>query len=213
MRVFFFTARIKLTYQVQFAKDIVTDIQNAYCIDRTRTYASGKSNGGGFTAYLACRPDTSVLFAAFAPVSPALYPQSLAFGGCNPARAVPIINSHGVLDTTIPFLGRNDTNGTYGTGTATIDVRLWRRQWALRNGCSTDKVDVTTTPYVNTTEQIWRCNETVQAYTVSSLGHSWPTTQALDASGAPNNTAPFNLTSPAIITFFSVHSLPLSYLK
>jgi poly(3-hydroxybutyrate) depolymerase len=198
---------------VQFAKDVVADIQNAYCIDRTRTYASGKSNGGGFTAYLACRPDTSVLFAAFAPVSPALYPESLAFGGCNPARPVPIINAHGVLDTTIPYLGRNDTNGTYGVGQATINVPLWRRQWARRNGCQSDRPDVTTYPYPNTTETIWRCDATVQAYTVADLGHSWPTTQALDASGRPNNTASFNLTSPAIITFFSVNSLPLQYLK
>ncbi|KAI9636348.1 Alpha/Beta hydrolase protein [Dioszegia hungarica] len=202
----------KTVDDVQFAKDIVTDIQNAYCVDRIRIYASGKSNGGGFTAYLACRPDTSVLFAAFAPVSPALYPESLAFKGCNPARAVPIINAHGVLDTTIPFAGRNDTNGTYGVGVATINVPLWRRQWAIRNGCKTDVPAVQTNPYPNTTEMIWRCNTTFQAYTVSNLGHSWPTTGALDASGAPNNTASFNLTSPAMITFFDVNPLPFQYI-
>lgn len=199
---------------MQFAKDIVTDIQNAYCIDRTRIYATGKSNGGGFTAYLACRQDTSTLFAAFAPVSAALYPESLAFGGCNPARSVPIITSHGVLDTTIPYIGRNDSNGTYGVGTATINVPLWRRQWALRNGCKSDIPTTTTYPYPNTTELVWRCNgSTIQAYTISNLGHTWPTTQGLDASGAPNNTASFDLTYPAILTYFSVNSLPFQYIK
>lgn len=192
----------------------MADIQSAYCIDRSRVYASGKSNGGGFTAYMACRQDTSTLFAAFAPVSPALYPQSLAFSGCNPARAVPIVNSHGVVDTTIPFNGRNDTNGTYGTGTATINVPLWREQWALRNGCANDTPTSTTNPYPNTTELAWNCGSaTLQAYTVANLGHSWPTTQGLDSSGAPNNIASFNLTSPDVLAFFSANSLPAQYIS
>ena len=200
--------------QVQFAKDVVADISSNYCINPTRVYASGKSNGGGFTAYLACRADTTLLFAAFAPISPALYPQSLAFEGCDPARPVPIINSHGVVDQTIPYLGRNDSaTGQYGVGSATINVPLWRQQWAVRNGCyyngSAYPSPSVSMPYVNTTEYVWECEAEFEAFTVSNLGHSWPTTQGLDASGAPNNTASFNITSPDMVAFFSRNTLPL----
>ncbi|CDZ96634.1 hypothetical protein [Phaffia rhodozyma] len=206
---------------VQFAKDVVADISSHYCINPVRVYASGKSNGGGFTAYLACRPDTSTLFAAFAPVSPvspALYNGTLAFSGCDPSRPVPIINSHGVVDQTIPFEGRNvSATGDYGVGTATINVSLWRRQWAIRNGCysngSLPDPTYTIHPYPNATEEVWQCNAVLEAFTTSDLGHSWPTTLGLDSSGAPNNTASYNLTNPSILDFFSVNTLPIGYLK
>ena len=204
--------------QVQFAKDVVADIETYYCINPLRVYASGKSNGGGFTAYLACRPDTSVLFAAFAPVSPALYPESLAFDGCDPARPVPTITSHGIVDDTIPFIGRNDSKtGQYGVGSATINVPLWRRQWAIRNGCysrdSLPNPTYTLNPYTDATEEVWQCNAEFYAFTTSTLGHSWPTTHGLDSSGAPNNTASYNLTSPSILDFFSRTTLPITYLQ
>jgi poly(3-hydroxybutyrate) depolymerase len=193
---------------------VVADISDNYCIDPKRIYASGKSNGGGFTAYMACRQDTTRIFAAFAPVSPALYNGTLAFSGCDPARPIPIITSHGVEDQTIPFDGRNDSSGAYGVGTATINVSLWREQWAVRNGCAETSngsypppTDVTN-PYANTTEYVWSCDAEIQAYTVSNLGHSWPTTQGLDSSGAPNNTASFNFTDPPLVDFFSKQTLP-----
>lgn len=67
-------------------------------------------------------------------VSPALYNGTLAFSGmfapwshpflidlrwldvhtgCNPGRPVSLINSHGEVDKTIPYVGRNDTSGAY----------------------------------------------------------------------------------------------------
>jgi polyhydroxybutyrate depolymerase len=176
-------------------------------------YAAGKSNGGGFTAYLACRQDTSTLFAAFAPVSPALYPASLAFSGCNPARPVPIINSHGVIDGTIPFNGRNDSvTGKYGVGTSTINVPQWRSEWAVRNGgYPIAEASITSAP--NTTEEIFNGKATFIAFSTSNLDHSWPTTQGLDASGAPHNKANFNITDPSILAFFTANQLPSSYLR
>lgn len=104
---------------------MVQQLQQNLCIDGNRMYASGKSNvsdfdlfhqkfplkcsscqGGGFTNLLACTPATANMFAAFAPVSAALYsganPQN-----CTPGRAVPIINFHGLADKIIPFDGQS----------------------------------------------------------------------------------------------------------
>lgn len=215
---------------VQFTKDILTDLASLLCINLHRFYAAGKSNGGGFVSYLACRSDTAGLFAAFASASPALYPESLAFTGvggvdngqpaCDPGRAVPIINSHGEQDQTIPYLGRNDTappkgSGLYGEGTSTINVPQYRRLWATRNGCASEEPDVTQYLYNGTTVQKWTatqgCKAEFVAYTTDYLGHSWPTTGGLDASGAPNNTARFNYTDPAVASFFTENWLAEEY--
>ena len=182
-------------------------------MDLHRLYAAGKFNGGGFVNYLSCREDTAGLFAAFASASPALYPESLAFGDeCQPGRAVPVINSFGEQDQTIPYLGRNDSappkgTGLYGQGTSTVNVPAWRGDWAIRNGCSSREPDVVQELYNGTVVQKWTkaqgCKEDVVAYTSAYLGHSWPTTLGLDSSGAPNNTARFNWTDPAVASFFT----------
>ncbi|WVQ73589.1 hypothetical protein IAR50_003168 [Cryptococcus sp. DSM 104548] len=196
---------------IAFVHDIIANVSSTYNIDASRIYASGKSNGGGFTALLACRNDTSSIFAAFAPVSPALYEESLSFYGCQTNRGVSILHSHGVADTTCPFTGKTPLDG--GSGPE-MDVRIWRREWALRNGCKVDYPGQYPVPeskqvYEGVWEEVWDCPEgEVRALSVEGLGHSWPTTAGLDLSGAPNQTAIFNLTSPILVDFFNKHHLP-----
>ncbi|KAG8862633.1 hypothetical protein FRB96_001192 [Tulasnella sp. 330] len=196
---------------VQFTKDIITDISSNLCVDNTRIYAAGKSNGGGFVNLLACQPDTAPLFAAFAPVSAALYPGTHAFSNCTPGRPVPIINFHGLNDTTIPFAGKSSNCGGNST---TPDIPTWRAQWAQRNGCVSvggqllPNATSVINPFPNTAESIWNCSAPVEGFTVNGLAHSWPTTQGLDKSGAPLNVAQFNATVPPIINFFNQFALP-----
>jgi poly(3-hydroxybutyrate) depolymerase len=84
--------------QIQFTKDMITDISKNLCVDTTRIYATGKSNGGGFVNLLMCTPTVANLFAAFAPISPALYPKTGGFFGnsqgiaCNTTKVIPFIN-------------------------------------------------------------------------------------------------------------------------
>lgn len=40
---------------VAFTSDLLDRLQSDYCVDPTRTYATGKSNGAGFVGLLACR--------------------------------------------------------------------------------------------------------------------------------------------------------------
>ncbi|ORY26980.1 Alpha/Beta hydrolase protein [Naematelia encephala] len=200
---------------IQFIKDIIADVSSNFTIDPSRKYASGKSNGGGLTALLACRHDTTSLFAAFAPVSPALYPGTLAFSHCDPVRPVPIYHAHGILDVVTSYYGRGPLEPGYGPEP---DVRVWRRQWAERNGCKGEtgtlpEPDEVFHPHVNTTEEIWHCQGAeVRALTIDYLGHSWPTTEGLDPSGSPNHVATFNFTHQHLVQFFSSHQLPAEYL-
>ncbi|WVQ82457.1 hypothetical protein IAT38_004586 [Cryptococcus sp. DSM 104549] len=195
---------------IAYVYDILATISATYTVDRSRLYACGKSNGGGFTALLACRPDTSALFAAFAPVSPALYQGTFAFHGCSPSRPVPIFHSHGVEDDDTHYHGRTPEGGGFGPEP---DVRQWRREWAERNGCVGTYAGGWAEPkveeiYKGVWEEVWDCPGTeVRALTVEGLGHAWPSTRGLDLAGFPNQTASFNFTSPHLVQFFSRHQL------
>ncbi|RDW73140.1 putative poly(3-hydroxybutyrate) depolymerase protein [Coleophoma cylindrospora] len=193
---------------IAYVYDMISTISATYTVDISRIYACGKSNGGGFTALLACRPDTSSIFAAFAPVSPALYQGTYAFHNCSPSHAVPILHSHGVEDTITPFYGRTPEGGSFGPEP---DVRLWRRMWAERNGCRGEYDGGWPRPIVKevhpgTWLETWDCpGAEVEALTVEGLGHAWPSTLGLDLAGSPNHTANFNFTSQYLIPFFSRH--------
>jgi polyhydroxybutyrate depolymerase len=63
------------------------------CIDRSRVFALGYSNGGQFTHRLACERDEQL--AGIAVAAGRLT--------CTPRRAMPVIVSHGLADTTAPY--------------------------------------------------------------------------------------------------------------
>jgi poly(3-hydroxybutyrate) depolymerase len=86
----------------------MTDTFNdLYCIDNSRIYAAGKSNGGGFVGgVLACDTKLSTKIAAFAPVAGAFYIPNFIEKGCNPGRPdIPILEFHGGNDGVIPYSG------------------------------------------------------------------------------------------------------------
>lgn len=197
---------------IAYVYDIISAVSSSYTIDHRRIYACGKSNGGGFTALLACRPDTSATIAAFAPVSPALYEGTHAFHGCSPSRPAPLLHVHGVEDVITPFLGRTPEGGSFGPEP---DVRVWRRQWAERNGCARGgypgelaQPGSVREVHPGAWEEVWDCEGAeVRALSVAGLGHAWPSTLGLDRAGAPNHTANFNLTSQHLVQFFGRHAL------
>jgi len=98
---------------VQFARDLVADVQRQFCLDGDRVFATGFSNGGLMSYRLAC--EASDLFAAAAPAS-----ALLGVRDCAPERRVPIISDHGTVDFNVP----------YALGYKSIE---W---WAATDGCS-----------------------------------------------------------------------------
>ena len=106
----------------QFTDALLTYLENNYCLDTGRLFASGMSNGGGFTGGVAaCDPNLSTRFAAFGPHSGALYTGTLDNGNCQPytvltntiaqsvcspgRKNVPMIEFHGDTDGTIGYFG------------------------------------------------------------------------------------------------------------
>jgi poly(3-hydroxybutyrate) depolymerase len=95
---------------VTFFDAMVTWLETHGCIDRTRIFVLGYSNGAQFANRLACdRPDVIAGIAVAAGRLP-----------CAPAAAAPVIVSHGLGDRTAPYRLAVEAS----------------RVWATRNACS-----------------------------------------------------------------------------
>jgi polyhydroxybutyrate depolymerase len=150
------------TNDVLYVSDLLNHLQATWCINPHRIYAAGFSNGGGMTNVLACKLAGRI--SAFASVSGA-YP--VVPGGCHPVRPVPFIELHGTGDSTVPY------NGSFFKGYA--PVPLWLRQWAERDGCSSDPTIFF--HQANITGEKWTgCREhvTIIHYRIAGMGHVWP---------------------------------------
>jgi polyhydroxybutyrate depolymerase len=182
---------------IAFLTQLVGVLEQRYCINPLRVYASGFSGGARTASQLAC--DSSGVFAAVAAVSGLRRPTP-----CPATRGVPIIAFHGTADPVDPYGGHGEPYWTYSVPTAAAD-------WAAQDGCSKTPTDskpaagVTLTAYSHCRPQ-----GLVELYTISGEGHEWP--------GGP--TLPSTLTavlgpqSQAIDAdnlmwaFFNAHPLP-----
>ncbi|MDB5176444.1 MAG: putative polyhydroxybutyrate depolymerase, polyhydroxybutyrate depolymerase [Candidatus Saccharibacteria bacterium] len=108
---------------IGFTTAILDKTMSDLCIDRTKVYAAGMSNGGGFTSLLSCK--LSSRFAAYAIVSGALYYPN---GDCTPPRPSPLISIHGDQDQTVPY------DGSVFRKLPPVDD--WIAARAAKNGCN-----------------------------------------------------------------------------
>ncbi|THX60787.1 hypothetical protein D6D06_00975 [Aureobasidium pullulans] len=139
---------------IGFVRALVTNISAQYCVDTSRVFAAGMSNGGGFVNVLACDPVMSSVFNAFAPHSGAFYTSTgdsntvcfpntvltndLVHTTCSPSRRVPIIEFHGDADGTIGYFGGGRR------GYCLPAIPHWTQDWAIRNNLTSDNVSTVT---------------------------------------------------------------------
>ena len=132
------------------------------CIDATRVYVTGMSNGGFMSHRLAC--EAADVFAAAAPVAGVL---GIPPEDCNPSRPIPVLHVHGTADTLVPYDG--DTTLGFVSVPETFDG------WSMRDGC-TDEAMVTFTQDDVSCQSHSACDAGV-AITLCSVdggGHCWP---------------------------------------
>jgi polyhydroxybutyrate depolymerase len=96
----------------------VDAVERAACIDPSRVYVSGISNGGFMATVLACR--MADRFAAAALFAPAVS----GFGDCSPARPISVLEVHGTSDPIVPYAG----------------VPAFLAGWARTDGCASRSV-------------------------------------------------------------------------
>jgi polyhydroxybutyrate depolymerase len=176
---------------VAFTSDLLDELQATWCVDPTRTYATGKSNGAGLVGLLACRlPDR---FAAFAPVAGAFYPGTTE--GCEDAGPVPVLDVHGTGDATIPYAGDPDRE--------LPAIRDWVQAWADRAGCDPEPSAKPTADDV-TTYRWAGCDRMVEHVAVTGGGHVWPGADVYSGGGYVTHSIE---ASKVVWRFFQRHTL------
>ncbi|KAF5718668.1 carbohydrate esterase family 1 [Fusarium globosum] len=197
------------TDDIKFTADILDYVESHYTVDKRRIYATGKSDGGGFTNVLACDADMSLRFAAFAPVSGAFY---IDAPSCNPDTVSVPCNAQRDNIPFIEFHGGNDTTIHYDGGARQKEclpsIPHFIQQWALRDDLGSSNQETHIAP--NTVRYRFGSGSTeglVEHYFESDIGHDWPSTVPNDDNQrSGHHVASYNAT-PIIVDFFSQHSL------
>lgn len=121
-----------------FVKTVMRTLNRAYCIDRSRIYALGESNGGMLTHYLAQRmPGT---FAAVVPIfglpllGYAFGPQFGVVRNSRKIRLTSMLQLHDRQDTIIPVAGGLAT-GAILSGWIYEPLNKVQQGWAAVHGC------------------------------------------------------------------------------
>jgi polyhydroxybutyrate depolymerase len=181
---------------VAFMRDLIAHVSDEYCIDASRIFVNGISNGGGMTNRLACELSDEI--AAVGMVSGAYtdFP-----GGCHPTRPVPVMAFHGKADPIVPYNGNEDIHFPV--------IEQWVADWAERDQCDAAAKIVlqVTETIVSTRYPICADGAEVVFFSISDGGHTWPgsrptlqfilgkTTQEIDA-------------SETMWAFFKAHPMP-----
>jgi polyhydroxybutyrate depolymerase len=146
---------------VAFLEQLVTILEQRYCVNQNAVYATGFSGGARMASQLAC--DASTVFAAVAPVSGLRLPSP-----CRSTRPVPVISFHGTADPVDPYHGNGQKYWTYS-------VPVAASRWASHNRCpgraavSQPDAGVTLTSYAPCSG-----GAAVELYTIAGAGHEWP---------------------------------------
>jgi polyhydroxybutyrate depolymerase len=150
---------------VLFVSSLLDELDSELCIDGSRVYAAGVSNGGSFVARIGC--ELSDRLSAIAPVAGGYGVQP----SCQPRRPVSVLEIHGTNDRTVPY----DGGGSDG------ETGVWPflSQWKAWDGCAS-------------TPPVWRrlaaralwvakagCEAGVTVAHIKLIGepHAWPTTK------------------------------------
>jgi len=169
-------------HDIDFMNAMLDSLEAHQCVDTSRIYVAGFSDGALFTSLLACT--MAGRFAAFAAVAGAVMPTP-----CAPGRRVPIVAFHGTADPILYFNGGVGTaalNHDLGHGPAPttttpppvdLDGKGYPanvKAWARADGCNVHPTDTKVSPHVIL--RTYRCppGAAVDFYIVMGGGHAWP---------------------------------------
>lgn len=164
--------------EIAFADALLDEIGATRCIDTSRVYATGLSNGAMMTSLMACfRADR---FAAFAPVA-----GLETFDGCQPSDPEAILAFHGTADPILIFNGGvGDLSIVQGGDApdqsvpeADLDGEGYpaaAREWAELLGCDPESTDEEVSDEI--IRRTWSCPDGSELTfdIVVGGGHSWP---------------------------------------
>jgi polyhydroxybutyrate depolymerase len=160
---------------VAFVGALIDALSRDHAIDPKRIFATGISNGGIFSHYLAARLANRI--AAIAPVAGGIAePVRSRF---RPEKPVSVLIIHGTEDPLVPYHGGGVRRGTHGR---VLDTDEAARLWVAADACSIQpsknslpEADPDDGCRVDRTRWTGGRNGTeVVLYTVQGGGHTWP---------------------------------------
>jgi polyhydroxybutyrate depolymerase len=147
-------------HDVAFVARLLRVLNRTTCMDPSRVYATGVSNGGGFTARLGC--ELSSRFAAIAPVAGGY--RSLS--DCRPDRPVSVLEIHGTADPVVPYDGKPpDYAGS---------VPRFLDAWAAIDHCGADEARTVAQGAQSFAWGACAQGTQVQHLKLEGVGHTWP---------------------------------------
>lgn len=150
---------------VAFIGELLDKLEGELCIDATRVYVAGMSNGAALAKFVACGLPGRI--AAIAEVAATAGPRL-----CGSGEAIPIITFRGTDDACVPYEG-----GTSACGMRlpVIAAEEAMRLWGVHNGCGATASMANVSVHVRTTTYA-ECDGGANAilYTIEGGGHTWP---------------------------------------
>lgn len=150
------------TSDLAFVRDLVKQLKADACIDSSRVYAAGFSNGSVLALALAC--DGTTKFAAYGAVSGPYWSDS-----CRSSPPASIIYFHGLRDKVVPYGGAETVIGPLPP------VNDVMASWAAHDSCPAASATTTVAQHVR--HYTWsKCKDGsgVNVYVVDNGGHRWP---------------------------------------
>ncbi|MDQ6697320.1 MAG: hypothetical protein M3Z46_07665 [Actinomycetota bacterium] len=170
---------------LQFVTKLLDDIEAKRCIDTSRVYATGLSDGALFSSLLACT--MSNRFTAIAPVAGVAMAKT-----CTTSRPVPVLAIHGTADPILLFNGGvgdrlsqvlggksniKTTSTTVPTDLHGTGYPAAVAAWAAKDGCDHQATDKRIARDVIRRTYSCPAGVGVEFLIVIGGGHSWPGSQ------------------------------------
>ncbi len=191
---------------VAFALNLVKEIESKACVDTTRVFATGGSNGGMFTWELGQNAASAPIFRAIASLIGLPHRGYLDMPG--KSGGMPVLVITGTHDTTVPpgawestsYTTTSDGNRYYYTGASAIS-----RSWGTANSCpysGTPAVSFSTG--INQADCRTYCGRSAAGWSGGSAGVGWP--NVLDCRAAMGHTYSLGWSWKLILDFFDAQS-------
>ena len=183
---------------------MLDQVEAAACIDRSRIYLTGFSNGAMMTYRMAC--EAPERFAAMAPGG-----ASVTLEECSPSRPTPLFHFHGLMDKNAPFEGGNGCGP--GDTSALVPVPEVIDQWHAMFACTQgEELTLLETAEARCTSRTG-CEDDVQLCVFPQGVHSWPGSapreSPIRACRGGEHVSSFSATEAAW-EFFARHSLEVT---
>lgn len=183
------------TSDLAFVRDLVEELESGACVDSSRLYAAGFSNGSALAFALAC--DGTTTFAAYAGVSGPYWADS-----CTKSPPASVIYFHGLQDKVVDYDGADTVIGLLPP------VNEAMASWAAHDACPAASATTTVSQHVrHFTWEACRGGSGVDVYVVDNGGHRWPGGERPSPGRASGVTTHEINASALIWGFFDRHAL------